>query len=162
MSSLLVAGARIPFCTVVRTGHLGVLLDSDLSFEQQVSSLVRSCFLHVRALSRQRPFFTCKGANAIAVSMVLSRLDYFNSLLAGLRQIQLKRLQATQNAEARVVTRSRKMDHITPVLKHPQDKGIEHKLLSTTVRSVKENMPPYLSDLVQTYSPSRNYPPFDK
>ena len=111
-------------------------------------------------MSRVRPFLISKSANAIAVSLVLSRLDYCISLLIGLPQTQLKRPSPDNtNPAARVVAGSRKADHITPVLKHlhwlPIDKCIEHKLLSTTFRSVNENMPPYLSDLVQTYNPSR-------
>ena len=48
VSFLLVGDAHIQFSTVVRT--LGVLLDTDLSFEQQVSALVRFCFLRMTAL----------------------------------------------------------------------------------------------------------------
>ena len=40
-----------------------------------------------------------------------------NSLLYGLPKHLLLRLQSIQNTAARVVTRTRKFDHITPVLK---------------------------------------------
>ena len=40
-----------------------------------------------------------------------------NSLLYGLPQEQLNRLQRIQNIAARVVTRSKKPCHITPILK---------------------------------------------
>ena len=84
VDSLLVGEASIPFSIVVKT--LGVTLDAALSFDQHVSAVVRSCFFHVRSLS--------KAAKSIAVSLILSKLDYCNSLLAGLPQIQIKRLQA--------------------------------------------------------------------
>ena len=50
---------------------------------------------------RVRSLLTLKSANAIVVCLILSKLDYCNSLLAGLPQTQIKRLQAVQNAVAR-------------------------------------------------------------
>ena len=92
VDSLLVGEASIPFSSVVKTP--GVTLDVALSLDQHVSAVVRSCFFHVRSLSKVRSYTTRKAANSIAVSLILSKLDYCNSLLAGLPQIQIKRLQA--------------------------------------------------------------------
>jgi len=44
------------------------------------------------------------------------RLDYCNSLLAGVADVYLRRLQSVQNAAARLVYDARRHDHITPVL----------------------------------------------
>ena len=52
----------------------------------------------------------------LMVSLVLSKLDYCNSLFAGLPQIHLNKLQRVQNCAARVCLRKRKFDHITPIL----------------------------------------------
>ena len=82
---------------------------------------------------------------------------YCNCLLAGLPQTQLNHLQATRNAAARVVTTSRKTDHITPVLKQlhwlPIDKRIEHKLMSTTVAPPKKTCHP-ISLILSRHVPS--------
>uniref|UniRef100_A0A673LB04 Thymidylate synthase n=1 Tax=Sinocyclocheilus rhinocerous TaxID=307959 RepID=A0A673LB04_9TELE len=45
-----------------------------------------------------------------------SRLDYCNALLGGCPASSINKLQVVQNAAARVLTRSRKYDHITPIL----------------------------------------------
>ena len=139
---------------------LGVVLDCELSFEQHISSVVKTCFFHIRALSKIRNYITHKSANTVAVSLVLSRLDYCNSLLAGLPQTQIKRLQAAQNAAARVVMRSRRSDHITPVLRDlhwlPVCDRIRHKVLSITFRAVNDSQPAYMADLVRSYQPSRS------
>ena len=103
VDSLLVGEASIPFSSVVKT--LGVTLDVALSFDQHVSVVVRSCLFHVRSLSKVRSYLTRKAAISIAVSLILSKLDYCNSLLAGLPQTHIKRLQAAQNAAARTVTK---------------------------------------------------------
>ena len=49
-------------------------------------------------------------------SFVSTRLDYCNSVLYGIADNQLQRLQSVQNATARLVTCTRRTEHITPVL----------------------------------------------
>ena len=49
-------------------------------------------------------------------AFVSSKLDHCNSLLFGLPAYQLAKLQVLQNTAARVVSLTRKYDHITPVL----------------------------------------------
>ena len=121
--------------------------------EQHVSAVVRFCFFHIRSLSKVRPYITYKAASSIAVCLILSKFDYCNSLLSGLPQKQIKRLQAVQNAAARTVMKYKKTDHITPILRQlhwlPIQKRIRHKILSGTYRSVHDNTPLYLSDLLQ-------------
>ena len=73
VDSLLVGEASIPFSSVVKT--LRVTLDAALSFDQRVSAVVRSCFFHVRSLSKVCSYLIRKAANIIAVSQILSKLD---------------------------------------------------------------------------------------
>ena len=127
--------------------------------EQHVSAIVRSCFFHIRSLSKVRPYITYKAASSIAVCLILSKLDYCNSFLSGLPPKQIKHLQAVQNAAARTVMKCKKTDHITPILRQlhwlPIQKRIRHKILSATYWSVHDNTPLYLSDLLQKHNPSR-------
>ena len=151
-----VGKVSIPFSNVVKT--LGVTLDAELSMEQHVSAVVRSSFFHIRSLSKVHPYITYKAASSIAVCLILSKLDYWNSLLSGLPQKQIKRLQAVQNAAARTVMKCKKTDHITPILRQlhwlPIQNRIRHKILSATYLSVHDNTPLYLSDLLQKHNPS--------
>ena len=97
----------------------GVTLDAAPSFYQHVSAVVRSCFFIVRSLtlSKVSPYLTRKAANSIAVSLILSKLACWNSLLAGLPQAQIKHLQAAQKSAARTITKCKKTDHITSILR---------------------------------------------
>jgi len=53
---------------------------------------------------------------SLILSLVISRLDYGSATLAGLPACQLDRLQSVLNAVARLIYRSRKFDHVTPLL----------------------------------------------
>ena len=130
-----------------------------MSLEKQVSSVVKA-ISHLRALSRVCSLLTREPATYIAVCLILSKLDYCNSLLVGLTQMQIKRLQAVQNAAASDMVRQRKRDHIILILSElhwlPVRDRILHKLLSVTYRFVHENLPLYLSELISPYTPSRS------
>ena len=106
---LSVGEASIPFSNVVKT--LGVTLDAELSMEQNISAVDQPSdlvFFQIRPLSKVSPYITYKAASSIDVCLILSKLDYCNSLLSGLPPKQIKRLQAVQNAAARTVMKCKK------------------------------------------------------
>jgi len=53
------------------------------------------------------------------MSLVLTRLDYYNAVLAGLPlpAYQLDRLQSAINAAARIIYRASRYDHVSSLLK---------------------------------------------
>ena len=75
--------------------NLGVTLDSSLSFNQHVMNTCRSAFLKLRRISLIRKYLTVGAAKTIVCSLVLSRLDYCNSL-SGLLKCLIKKLQRVQ------------------------------------------------------------------
>ena len=83
---------------------MGLYRLPDLSFDRHVNSLCKSCNFHIRALRHIRLTLTDDMAKAVATSMVSSRLDYCNSLLYGISNSNLDKLQRIQNSLARVVT----------------------------------------------------------
>ena len=78
-----------------------------------------------------------------------SRLDYCNSLLYGVSDELLRKLQVIQNAATRVVTVAKKFDHITPVLRElhwlPVRERIRFKLAMIVYKCLHGLAPPYLS-----------------
>ncbi|KAI5617259.1 hypothetical protein C0J50_23204, partial [Silurus asotus] len=54
-------------------------------------------------IRRIRPFLSIQAAQVLVQSLVISRLDYCNSLLAGLPLNAIRPLQMIQNAAARLV-----------------------------------------------------------
>ena len=59
-----------------------------------------------------------KSTETLIHAFVSSRLDYCNSLLYGLSQAQIDKIQRVQNAAARLIFKQPKFSHITPVSYH--------------------------------------------
>uniref|UniRef100_A0A8C6LVM5 Reverse transcriptase domain-containing protein n=1 Tax=Nothobranchius furzeri TaxID=105023 RepID=A0A8C6LVM5_NOTFU len=93
--------------------NLGVKLDA----EAQVNGIVRSCFFHLCCIVKIKPFLSRSHFETVIHAFVTCRLDYCNSPYAGLRQAPIARLQAVQNSAARLLTSTRRSEHITPVLR---------------------------------------------
>jgi len=84
---------------------LGVTLDRQLTFDQHVNSVCKACYFHTRALRHVRKSLPDDVTKTVACSIVNSRLDYCNSLLAGTSASNINKLQRVQNTLARVVLR---------------------------------------------------------
>ncbi len=84
-------------------------------------------------------------------SFMTSKLDYCNALLGGFSARFINKLQMVQNAAARVLTRTRKYDHISPALSTlhwlPIKHCIDFKILLITYKVLKGLAPQYLSKL---------------
>ena len=68
-------------------------------------------------MRRIRRFLTASVAKTIATSLIGSKLDYCNSVLLNVTEKEISELQGVQNCLARVVTKSPRFRHITPLLK---------------------------------------------
>jgi len=147
--------------------NLGIIFDSDLSFDKQISSTCRSAFYQIKQLRQIRSSLDIKSAITLANSLVSSKLDYCNSLYFSLPASSISRLQRVQNSLARVVCPSvKRRDHITPVLKNlhwlPVSLRIEYKIALLTFKNLTYKEPLYLSHLLTPYAPSRNLRSSDK
>ena len=99
-----------------KAGNVGVIYDTSMSMEYHIVAICKAAFYHLRNIGRIRKYLSSQTAEVLVHAFVSSRLDYCNSLLYGLPKESLKKLQHVQNVAARIVTHTRKCDHITPVL----------------------------------------------
>ena len=96
--------------------NLGVTFDSSFKFHKQIGSVIKSSFFQLRLISKVKPFLPPKQLEILIHAFISSRLDYCNALYVGLDQSSVRRLQLVQNSAARLLTGTKKRDHITPVL----------------------------------------------
>jgi len=85
---------------------LGFTLYSALTMSNHVAAVCRLCFFQLRAV---RKSLSSEATEILIHSFVSGRLDYCNSLLAGISDRLLQRLQSVQNAAAKLVMGLRKL-----------------------------------------------------
>ena len=130
--------------------NLGVILDPDLNFDNHISNVTKTAFYHLRNIARVRPYLSLEDAIKLTHAFVLSRLDYCNALYTGLPKKTIDRLQLVQNSAARILTKTSKRVHITPVLASllwlPVALRIDFKILLLVFKALNGLAPSYLSD----------------
>ena len=97
--------------------NLGVVLDSQLTMEHHAKAIIKSAHFHLRRIKNIRHHLTESACKKAIHACVTSRLDCQNALLVGCSASTKRRLQIMQNNAARVVSRTRHRQHMTPVLR---------------------------------------------
>ena len=139
--------------------NIGVVFDSTMSMLPHVNSVCKSAFYHLRNISRIRKLLSTKTTETLVHAFITSKLDHCNSLLYNVpRYVIVKKLQSVQNAAARLITGSRKYDHITPILFDlhwlPVSERIKFKIILLTHKALHQQSPIYIHDLIRRYSTS--------
>ena len=95
---------------------LGFHLSSTLSVKEHISKVCSASYLTLRKLNRVQHYIDTETKKVLSQALIMSKVDYCNSLLAGAPQKELQRLQSIQNMCARFVMGLRKYDRISPAL----------------------------------------------
>jgi len=155
---LTVRNVQVQPVDVVR--DLGVMMDKHLNMQCHVNKVVQSCNYHLRNIGRIRPCLTKEAAASLVHSLVASRIDYGNALLFGLPSSVTNRLQKVLNTAARIVSRTKRFEPITPVLHNLHwlkvEERIVYKLMVITYKALYGTAPAYIRDLLSIYTPVRS------
>ena len=120
---------------------------------------VTESFLPPEKYSINKTFLLHQHCEILIHAFVTISLDHCNSLLNGLPQYQIKKLQYVQNAAARLLSCTGKHEHITPILKQlhwlPVNERIDFKILVLTFKALNGTTPRYLCDILNPYQPNR-------
>ena len=138
---------------------LGVTLDSQMNMQKDIVGTWRSVYMHIRKVNSIRRYLTKNATKLLINSTVLSRLDYCNSSYVGLPQTSTHKLQLAENAAARVISRTPRHQHITPILNElnwlPVTKKCQLKILVLTFKVLQGQAPTYIFEMFQWYTPAR-------
>ena len=155
--TIVIGDATVPAVPSAR--NIGAVIDDRLSMAGQVSSICRSCYIQLRDINQIRPYITQECAATLVHSLVTSKLDSLNSLLYGVPDYLIKRLQLVQNNAARIVTLTKKHDTVRPLLLQlhwlPVHFRITYKILLLAYKALHGQAPIYISEMLKPYVPSR-------
>ena len=139
---------------------LGVFFDKFISMEDHIAFICKTAFYHLSNIGRIRKFLTPGSCEQLIHAFITSRVDYCNSLFYNLPNRLLKRLQGIQNCAARILTFTKRNEHITPILKQlhwlPVVFRIRYKILLLVFKCLYDLAPVYLSELLTPYVSPRN------
>ena len=138
---------------------LGVTLDILLRFDCHITEVSRYCHYHMRAFRHIRNCLSHETSCAVARCIVLSRLDYCNSLFHGASRENILKLQMIQNSLVRIIynlpPRS-STEHLLNTLHWlPISKRITFKVALLAFKCKHGLAPSYLNDLILNYVPTR-------
>jgi len=148
-----VHGGDVIFCAdmirVDESAHdLGIIIDSKLSLLAHVATLCWAAFYHLHHLQPVLRSVIHEAAKTLVQAFISSRLDYCNSLLYSVSNSLIWKVQSTQNAAAPLLTRTRRYEHISPVLHQlhwlPVQRRIDFKLACFVFSSLSGYAPPSL------------------
>ena len=91
---------------------LGITLDAHMPLEKQISNTCRTSYMQIRRISSIRRYLTVDAVKTLVQATVTMRLDYCNSIYTNLPMKSIHRLKITPNSVARLISRTRRHEHI--------------------------------------------------
>ena len=157
ISTLSVGDSQIAPSSEVR--NLGAWFDSKMSMLSHINKTCSSAFNYLYNMRRIRKYLSRSVTESLVHAFITSRIDYCNSLLYGLPNSHIMKLQRIQNAAARLVTGTPRFCHVTPLLFHlhwlPISYRIKFKILLLTFKCLYGQAPNYLIDFITTKKQSK-------
>ena len=132
--------------------NLGFYFDKEMKGRAHVAKLCSSSYFMLRNIRKIRRYLDTDSTITLVQALIVSRVDYCNSVLAGAPKYLLDRLQRIMNMSCRVVYNLKKFDHITyhmnqlHWLKIPE--RITYKIAVLVFKCKNGLAPGYLKDLL--------------
>jgi hypothetical protein len=139
--------------------NLGVIFDKSLNMKDHIKKVCQAANFSLRSIRSIRHVLSTESTERLMHAFITSKLDYCNSVLYGLPKTDIEKLQRIQNSAARLVTKTRKWEHIRPILKSlhwlPISERIEYKLCLLVYKALNGKAPSYIADLLVPHKSSR-------
>lgn len=131
--------------------YLGVLLDNELSFRQQINEKCKTAMYTLFRIRQLRCHLDRKSVEQLVHSLVISQLDYCCTILYGLPKTVTCNLQRVQNFAAKIILHKKKFDSASSCLRElhwlPIESMILFRLLCMSFKCVHGLAPKYLLDM---------------
>ena len=147
-----------PVTPVDSIRDLSVYIEVDTTMKCHISETVCSCFGTLRQILSIRRALSRQALTTLVRALVVSKVDYCNSVLAGISVNLLDRLQSVLNAAARLIYSANRADSITPLLRELKvPERIEFRLCVLVYRCLEGFAPSYLAEGIHrtTDNPTR-------
>ena len=154
------SGVTITPSAVVR--NLGAYLDTSLSMENHAGRIAAACFSALRVLREARHSVPREVLKALVIQLVLTKLEYCNSILYGSNKLALHKLQVVMNTAARLFFNARLTDHVSPLLDDlhwlPIARRIPYKIALMVYKAHSHRSLQFLQELLTTTASQRGRP----
>ena len=151
ISSISISNEKIVLADKVR--DLRVINDRSLTLDDHINSVVKTANFYLKNIASIRKFLNEDATKLLINSLIISRVDYCNSLYYNLPNYRLKKLQMILNRAARLVFGVSPREHITPFLINlhwlPVKARIIFKLCVLTYQAVNIGEPLYLRNCLK-------------
>ena len=140
---------------------LGVRLDPNLDMNNHISYVRKFCIGQLCSWKRIATLLDEDTRLLLVKQIILSKLDYNNSLLSGLPDYLINSLQFVINCAIRFIYNLRYRDHVTPYIikSHilPVKYRIDFKICLTVFNCLHDCAPRYVQTLLQWNIPTHYY-----
>ena len=128
--------------------NLGLIFDKNFTFRSHLSAVYISYFDGIRDLRHILHYLDLDSAKLLATALVSSRLDYCNSLLYGIADTDLTKLQRVQNRLTNIVLRSPPFTRSLPLLRSLHWFRISFQISLLTYKTLREKQPVHLHSML--------------
>ena len=146
--------------------NLGVVFDKCIELDYHLSSACKSTYFNLRNIGGIRSILSNDACAQLIHSLVTVRLDYCNSILYGLLDNSLYRLQKIQNTAARILSRLPRFSQILATLFDlhwlPIRYRITFNICILIYRAYHHTAPSHICDLIVPYVNTRSLRSNDK
>jgi len=135
---------------VSSTRNLGVYIDADMSMRTHVTAVIRACFVALHQIRSVQRSLSRHALLTLVRALIVSKVDYCNSVLAGIPGQLQDRLQSVLNSAARLVFSARWSERITPLLRELHwlrvPERVTFRLCILAYRCLHGTVPAYLAE----------------
>ena len=115
-------------CSTSSAKVLGVVIDENLTWEAQVSLVVKRCYATLYGLSKFCCGLSMEVKKMLIEALIFPHILYCLTVWGGCCATQRHRIQKVINHCARIIFCSRKSDHVTPLLNRLEWPSVEESI----------------------------------